>query len=64
VRFLLDENLSPVLAELLAAAGHDTFHVRDLGLLTAADLTGRRGLRCPLSLAAPGYDEVPMSRNP
>jgi predicted nuclease of predicted toxin-antitoxin system len=37
VRFLLDENLSPLLAELLAAAGHDTVHVRDLGLLTAAD---------------------------
>ena len=37
MRFLLDENLSPVLAELLAAASHDTIHVRDLGLLTAAD---------------------------
>ena len=37
MRFLLDENLSPLLAEALTAAGHDTIHVRDLGLLTAAD---------------------------
>jgi predicted nuclease of predicted toxin-antitoxin system len=37
VRFLLDENLSPLLAEALTAAGHDSVHVRDLGLLTAAD---------------------------
>jgi predicted nuclease of predicted toxin-antitoxin system len=37
LRFLLDENLSPLLAGLLAASGHDTAHVRDLGLLTAAD---------------------------
>ena len=37
MRFLLDENLSPLLAGLLAAGGHDTVHVRDLGLLTAAD---------------------------
>jgi predicted nuclease of predicted toxin-antitoxin system len=36
VRFLLDEGLSPSLAELLAAVGHDTVHVRHLGLLTAA----------------------------
>jgi predicted nuclease of predicted toxin-antitoxin system len=32
VRLLIDENLSPILAELLNAAGHDASHVRDLGL--------------------------------
>jgi predicted nuclease of predicted toxin-antitoxin system len=37
VRFLLDANLSPLLAEALTAAGYDSVHVRDLGLLTAAD---------------------------
>jgi predicted nuclease of predicted toxin-antitoxin system len=37
VKFLLDENLSPLVTGLLAAAGHDTVHVRDLGLLEAAD---------------------------
>jgi predicted nuclease of predicted toxin-antitoxin system len=37
VKFLLDENLSPLLAELLNAAGHDALHVRDVGLLTAPD---------------------------
>jgi predicted nuclease of predicted toxin-antitoxin system len=37
LRFLLDENLSPLLGEFLRAAGHDTVHVRDLGLLTATD---------------------------
>jgi predicted nuclease of predicted toxin-antitoxin system len=30
VRFLVDENLSPRLVDLLAKAGHDTVHVRDL----------------------------------
>jgi len=38
LRFLLDENLSPRLGELLAAAGHDTVHVRDIGLRSARDL--------------------------
>jgi predicted nuclease of predicted toxin-antitoxin system len=37
VKFLLDENLSPLLAEFLNAAGHDALHVRDVGLLMAPD---------------------------
>jgi predicted nuclease of predicted toxin-antitoxin system len=37
VRFLVDENLSPILAHLLRAAGHDVSHVRDLGLKSAPD---------------------------
>jgi predicted nuclease of predicted toxin-antitoxin system len=37
VRFLLDENLSPSLATLLEAAGHDAIHVRPLGLAGAPD---------------------------
>lgn len=37
MRLLLDENLSPLLAELLNAADHDALHVRDVGLLTASD---------------------------
>lgn len=37
MRFLLDENLSPRLAELLRAAGHDAVHVRDIGLASSSD---------------------------
>ncbi|MGH9065678.1 MAG: DUF5615 family PIN-like protein [Acidimicrobiales bacterium] len=37
MRFLLDENLSPVLARLLADAGHDSLHVRDIGLNRTPD---------------------------
>lgn len=38
MRFLLDENLSPIIADLLSAAGHDTTHTRALGLAKADDL--------------------------
>jgi predicted nuclease of predicted toxin-antitoxin system len=37
VRFLVDANLSPRVAELLTVAGHDAVAVRDLGLQTAPD---------------------------
>lgn len=37
MRFLLDENLSPLLTELLAAAGHDAVPVRDIGMSSAPD---------------------------
>lgn len=37
MRFLLDNNLSPRLAEMLRAAGHDVVHVRDLGMGRATD---------------------------
>jgi predicted nuclease of predicted toxin-antitoxin system len=39
VRFLLDQNLSRRLADLLAAAGHDVVHTSQLGLSRADDLT-------------------------
>lgn len=38
MRFLLDENLSPKICPLLAAAGHDAVHVRDCGLGGATDV--------------------------
>ena len=41
MRFLIDENLSPILAELLRAAGHDASHVR-VGTLLA-----RNGAKLP-----------------
>ena len=37
MRFLLDEGLSPRLADLLTTAGHDAVHVRDIGLKSAPD---------------------------
>ena len=37
LRFLIDNPLSPVLAEGLTAAGHDAVHVRTYGLAAAAD---------------------------
>ncbi len=39
MRLLLDANLSPALAEPLTAAGYETVHVADVGLLTANDDT-------------------------
>jgi predicted nuclease of predicted toxin-antitoxin system len=53
VRFLVDENLSPRFAELLGDAGHDSAHVRDLGLTSASDAvileTARRESRTIIS---------------
>jgi len=37
VRFLIDANLSPVVATRLREYGHDTTHVVDVGLFTADD---------------------------
>ena len=37
MKFLVDENLSPILADLLGEAGHDASHVRNLGMQGATD---------------------------
>lgn len=37
MKLLLDQNLSPRLADELAARGHDAVHVRSLGMSTASD---------------------------
>lgn len=38
MRFLVDNALSPVLANLLSRAGHDALHVRTIDLQRAEDL--------------------------
>lgn len=37
MKFLLDENQSPRIADLLGEAGHDAVHVRDIDLRTSPD---------------------------
>ncbi|HXH57433.1 DUF5615 family PIN-like protein [Iamia sp.] len=37
MRFLIDQNLSPLFADQLRSAGHDVVHTRDIGLATASD---------------------------
>lgn len=37
MKFLIDQNLSPEVAVLLAAAGHDAVHVRERDLQRATD---------------------------
>lgn len=37
MRFLVDNALSPILAERLRQSGHDAIHVRDCGLRNTAD---------------------------
>jgi predicted nuclease of predicted toxin-antitoxin system len=37
VKFPIDNNLSPLLADALKAAGHDAVHLRDLGMQAATD---------------------------
>lgn len=39
MRFLIDNPLSPIVAEALGKAGHHAVHVRDLGLAGAEDET-------------------------
>jgi len=38
VRFLVDQNLSPLIVERLNDAGHDAVHTSELGLASASDL--------------------------
>jgi predicted nuclease of predicted toxin-antitoxin system len=37
LRFLIDQALSPAVAERLTGAGHDAKHVRDYGMQAASD---------------------------
>ncbi len=37
MKFLIDNNLSPLLADAMKAAGHNAVHVRDFGMQAAPD---------------------------
>lgn len=37
MKFLIDESISPLVAEPLTTAGHDVVHARDVGLRSAPD---------------------------
>lgn len=37
MKFLVDQNQSPLVAELLTEAGHDAVHTRGIGMETASD---------------------------
>ena len=37
MKFLIDNALSPLLAQLLSRAGHDAVHIRDFGMQAATD---------------------------
>ena len=37
MKFLVDNNLSPILAKILGSAGHDVIHVREIDLQAATD---------------------------
>jgi predicted nuclease of predicted toxin-antitoxin system len=39
MRFLIDENLSPMLVDLARERGYETMTLRDLGVLNAKDWT-------------------------
>ena len=39
MKFLVDQNLSPLVAVALRAAGHDVVHTRDIGMERADDAT-------------------------
>jgi hypothetical protein len=57
LRFLLDADLSPRLAELFAAHGHDAVHVDSLAHGTAADpIIGRLALETRRCIITGDYD--------
>ncbi len=65
MRFLIDQQLPPVLAEHLRSGGHDAVHVRDLDLSTAPDgAIWQEAQRDDAVIVSRDADFVPRVQNP
>ena len=59
--FLIDDNLPPLLADALKAAGHDAIHLRDVGIRDCRFLCRKAAMLNVLTGGIPERDGLPAS---